>query len=257
MQNDSGTLTLHCPKTDPPRAGFVFGAPSLGFAYQLIRWHHASMIDKTLPTPPADGKKPGSGVDWDSVERDYRIGIKPLRQIAVANGITEGAIRKRAKRDDWTRDLSVRIKEKADQLVRKAEVRAEYAPTERVLVEANAEAIVSVRLEHRKDIKRSRLLSMRLLEELEGQTHGIENFTELGELLRSPDDRGMDKLNEMYQKVISLPGRTKTMKDLGDTLKTLVGLERQAFSIDDGTPPDDVGASRQFIVTYRTSPHAG
>ena len=76
---------------------------------------------------------------------------------------------------------------------------------------------------------------MRLLDELELQT-GPDNAAllgELGELLRKEDDKGVDKLNDLYQKIISLPGRAKTMKDLGETVRVLIGLERQAFGLDD------------------------
>ncbi len=221
------------------------------------------MNDKTPPTPPADGKKPGisNRVDWDAMEPAWRAGIKSKLDLSKEFSVSRAAIDKHWEKARIERDLTARIQAKADSLVAQQAVTREVTPATKLveseIVEANAGAIVAVRIEHRKDIKRSRLLSMRLLEELEGQTHGIENFAELGELMRSPDDRGMDKLNEVYQKVISLPGRTKTMKDLGDTLKTLVGLERQAFSIDDGAPPDDSGASRQFTVTYRASPHVG
>ncbi|MOA34409.1 hypothetical protein D3C78_1557800 [compost metagenome] len=78
-----------------------------------------------------------------------------------------------------------------------------------------------------------------MLEELEGLTDNRELFDQLGELLHSPDDNGVDKLNDLYQKVISLPSRTKTLKDLGDTLRVLIALERQAYSIDDEQPVDD------------------
>ena len=43
--------------------------------------------------------------DWLRIETDYRAGIRTLRQIAAEHGITEGAIRKRARRDEWERDL--------------------------------------------------------------------------------------------------------------------------------------------------------
>ena len=49
----------------------------------------------------------------------------------------------------------------------------------------------------------------------------------------SPDDKGNDKVNDLYMKIISMPGRVKSMKDLSDTLKTLIALERQAFGLDD------------------------
>lgn len=42
-------------------------------------------------------------IDWERIEGDYRAGILSLREIAEAGGCTEGAIRKRAKRDGWDR----------------------------------------------------------------------------------------------------------------------------------------------------------
>jgi hypothetical protein len=39
--------------------------------------------------------------DWSAIEINYRLGIKALRQIATEQGLTEGAIRKRAKKGDW------------------------------------------------------------------------------------------------------------------------------------------------------------
>lgn len=84
--------------------------------------------------------------------------VMSLREIASHHGISEGAIRKRAKRDDWSRDLNARIQQKADDLVRKQEVRKTVRTktelTERVLIEATAEVIASVRMEHRGDIRR-------------------------------------------------------------------------------------------------------
>lgn len=64
--------------------------------------------------------------DWGAIERDYRAGILSLREIAAKDGnVTEGAIRKKAKGQGWTRDLSAKIKAKADDLVRKEEVRTQ------------------------------------------------------------------------------------------------------------------------------------
>ncbi|EDT2653802.1 hypothetical protein Y608_004945, partial [Salmonella enterica subsp. enterica] len=54
---------------------------------------------------------------------------------------------------------------------------------------------------------------------------------QLGDIMFAPDDKGRDRLNETYQKVISLPSRVKSLKDLSDSLKTLIGLEREAWSI--------------------------
>lgn len=217
-------------------------------------------------SPPAGGAAPGPvAVDWERIELDYRAGIKVLRQIAGENGISEGAIRKRAKRDDWTRDLSERIQEKADQLVRNEAVRnlvrKESSVSERVLVEANAQDQASVRLSHRKDIQRKRAIVASLMDELEAQV-GPDNaalLSGLGAMLRNPDENGQDKLNDLYRRVISLPERARTAKTLAETLRITVDMERQAFGMDakgaDGATPGAAGYVPPAIrVVHVTAP---
>ena len=183
-------------------------------------------------------KKP----DWEAIESAYRAGLLSIREIASKNGITDGAIRKRAKKENWSRDLSEKIKNKSDELVRTKEVRTkvrtENSLSERVLIEANAEVIANIRMEHRGDIRKARNIANALFEELGTECVDIEAFKKLGELLANPDQNGRDKLNEVYMSVISMPERVKSMKALSETLKNLITLERQAYNIDD-TPKDN------------------
>lgn len=175
-------------------------------------------------------------IDWEAIERDYRAGILSLRAIAAAHGCSHVAIQKKADKEIWTRDLSAKIRAAAEAKVTKAAVTklvtAESKATEREIVDANATMQSDIIVSHRTDVQRSRKLVMSLLNELEEQTENLELYQQLGELLHAPDDKGVDKLNELYRKVISLNGRTGTMKSLADSLKTLVGLEREAFGID-------------------------
>ena len=183
-------------------------------------------------------KKP----DWEAIESAYRAGLLSIREIASQHGITHGAINKRAKRDGWERDLSSKIKNKADSLVSKKEVSIQVSSEnklhERILIEANAEAIANIRMEHRGDIRKARNITNALFEELGAECADIEAFKKLGELLANPDQNGRDKLNEVYMSVISMPERVKSMKALSETLKNLITLERQAYNIDD-TPKDN------------------
>lgn len=176
--------------------------------------------------------------DWERIEVEYRAGVLSLREIASQHGITEGAIRKRAKSDprgEWARDLGPKISQRAEDLVRKAEVRSEVrstqAATEREVIEANAQRIAQVRGEHRHDITRTRALVLRLLAECEAEAADPSIFEGIGEILRSPDDNGMDRLNDAYRKAISLPVRIKGVKDLADTMKVLITMEREAYGI--------------------------
>lgn len=125
--------------------------------------------------------------DWERVEAQFRAGSMSLREIAAEHSITEGAIRKRAKRDGWERDLSQKVKVRADTLVRKeqvrSEVRADQTITETLAVEVSAQVEARVRLAHRADIGRSRELVRKLLDELETQTDNLPTFAALLETL--------------------------------------------------------------------------
>ena len=107
--------------------------------------------------------------DWEAIESAYRARVMSLREIASQHGISEGAIRKRAKRDDWSRDLNAKVKERADDLVRKAEVRKQVRTETVLLIEATAEVIATVRMEHCGDIRRARTLANALFDELEAE----------------------------------------------------------------------------------------
>lgn len=177
-------------------------------------------------------KKP---IDWERIEYDYRAGILSVREISEARGVSHTAVNKKAKQLGWERDLKAKIKAKADALVSKAEVSKEVSSrrvaTEKETVDSNAKLLADVRMSHRKDISRFRNLASKMLAELEGVTDNQDLFDELGELMRSPDDKGQDRRNDLYQRVIDLPSRSKTMKEMSDTLKTLIGLERDAYDI--------------------------
>ena len=174
-------------------------------------------------------------IDWECIERDYRAGIRSLREIAAEHGISHQAIKKRAERDSWDRDLGAKIKAKAEALVAKREVTAQVTvatkTAEVAVVQANAEAIATVRLSHRSDIRRFKALVVQLLAECEAESGDPSLFVELGEILRQPDDNQQDRLNDAYRKAISLPQRIKGVKELADTLKTLIALEREAWGL--------------------------
>src|SRR3970040_1425929 len=108
--------------------------------------------------------------DWERIELDYRAGLKTLRQIADENGISNPAIAKRAKRDDWSRDLSAKIKAKADSLVSKElvsnSVSKDKRLTEKVIVDGTAEVVAQVQIRQRKDVTRSTSLVNNLFKEL-------------------------------------------------------------------------------------------
>jgi len=183
--------------------------------------------------------------DWERVEADYRAGLLSVREIGAAHGVSHTAINKRAKTHGWVRDLSKRIQAKAEELVSKQtvskEVSTETLETDRQIVEANAKVIADIRLTHRRDIAKARSLAMRLLGELEIQTGDLDLFEQLAELLNEDGEGGQDRRQELFARVLSLPSRVDGMKKLAETLKNLVGLEREAYGLasGDADPTED------------------
>lgn len=179
--------------------------------------------------------------DWELIERYYRAGVLSLRQVANEGGVVESAIRKRAKRDGWVRNLNAKIQHRAAELVRKAAVRKQGAhqnsQSEKEIVEDNAQAVAIILIAQKGSIKRGHALFAKLLDELELTTANKALFEQLGKLLdkTSESDSGrvrQDKLNEIYSKVIALPGRVDSAKKLVEMLEKLVRMEREAFGID-------------------------
>lgn len=194
-------------------------------------------------------------VDYEHIEPGWRAGLKSPSQLAreytEATGVqvSHAAIIKHFKRLGVPRDLSAKINAKAERMVTEAMVTGKVhtvtTKADATIIDTAALEVATIRVDHRKDIRRSRKLAMGLLAELEIQTVDIGLFEELGELLRREDDKGVDKLNDIYHKVISSGSRIGSMKSLAETLKTLVALEREAYGImsgDSGTQKPDVPA---------------
>jgi hypothetical protein len=203
-----------------------------------------------------------SAVDWEAVEADYRAGLLSLREMGEAHGVSHVMINKKAKAKGWTRDLSAKIKAKADALVNRsavtAGVTAEAAVNERQIIEANATRIAQVREEHRRDIRRTRDLFAGLVGQLEAVS-GADGKTLIGQLftiVNSPSDDPEDEsgkkrakqMGELLDKVLSLPSNVDSAKKLTDMLEKLVRLEREAYDI---LPPGDgkspIGAGADFL----------
>lgn len=187
-------------------------------------------------------------VDWDAIEPQWRAGIKTKLQMSEEFGVSRAAMDKHFAKLGIDRDLTEKIRAKAEALVTQAqvtrEVTAESIATEREIVDANANAQADAVLGQRRDVSRSRGVVQKLFAELETQLDCAEDFAKLGDLMASPDDNGTDKLNELYRKVMSLPSRVDSAKKLADALRVLIELERKVLRIKDDTGLED--AAKKF-----------
>ncbi|MDU4249019.1 hypothetical protein [Pseudomonas sp.] len=98
----------------------------------------------------------GKTTDWEAIERAYRAGSLSMRAIAEANGISDGAIRKRAKKEGWLRDLTDQVKTATKEKLVRSSVRTEgtqeQVRTNAEIIEEASEQAASVVLAHRGDL---------------------------------------------------------------------------------------------------------
>lgn len=193
-------------------------------------------------------------VDWESVERQYRAGILTLRQIAEQHSVSHTAVSKKAREQGWEQDLTAKIAEKAKAMLSKAEVSNKVSTGESVnqqeIVESNAQAIVNIVVGHRVTIRRNRSLSEKLMSELEAQCDSQNELEHLSEILACSDDSATEKLATLCRKVVSLPSRVDSAKKLAETVRILVGLEREAFGMDKEAPAEQP-LSKESLSTLK------
>lgn len=162
-------------------------------------------------------KKERKEIDWEAIEREYRAGQLFVSEIGRQHGISEGAIRKRAKRDNWKRDLTEQVRTAVRAELVRDGTNEQCADGD--LVREKAARGAQVVREHRDDISRLRRIGAVLAERLERIIEGKE-----------PDGIAIgdkESASDMLEKLSRISTR-------------VVQLERQAFNLDE---PSADGAS--------------
>lgn len=187
-------------------------------------------------------------IDWEAVERDYRAGILSLREIARAQGLSDTAIRKRAKAGSWDRDLSGKVASQVRRTLVRTEGSHRPRASEAEIVDAAAAQVVEVVRSHRRDVSRGRSLVAKLLEELGEATDEREAIEDAIEV-ETAGDKTVNRRAAMLR-AVALPSRAGVIKELSAAMKSLVALERQAFNIEG--PTEDEPASKADVVAAVT-----
>lgn len=178
--------------------------------------------------------------DWEAIERAFRAGALSIRTIAERNGISDTAIRKKAKGSGWARDLSEQVRKEVRNKLVRGEVRDEQcANPERdaEIVEEAAEEGARVVRSHRRDIRKATNLANLLMDDLLTTISKREEIEEAIEAETADDSNGMRRATMLS--AVALPSNAKTLFQLSSAMKNLQVLERQAFSLDEKEKTDD------------------
>ena len=179
-----------------------------------------------------------AGTDWEAIEAEYRSGSLSVNEIARQAEITPAAVRNRAKRYGWVRDLSAQV-QSATRAKLLTDVTPDVTPSRagEIIEAAAARAADVVRL-HRQDLAELRAREKRLL----------EMFDALAPIAVTPKEAAM------------LGG---LLTDAAGVIGKVIPLERQAFNLDASeTKSDDpsevaAAAARKVLGSLASIRDAG
>lgn len=201
----------------------------------------------TTASKPAPHKK-GAGIaapgkrraDWEAVERDYRTGRFTLRELETQHGVSYAQISRKAKELRWSKDLREVIKQATDAAVlRETVTQAQKDTTDTVLVaaEVNKQVILAHRtgLQALTDVKRALLL------QISQAAQHLPDLQEVVEMVRKPDENGVDRANDALRKAMSRSALVDDLKKLADVDEKVRKGEREAFGLDAAADGDATG----------------
>lgn len=178
--------------------------------------------------------------DWEAIERAYRAGSLSIRTIAERHGVSDTAIRKKAKALGWARDLSDQVRKEVRSKLVRGEVRNDQGANcelDAEIIEEAAEEGARVVRSHRRDIRKATNLANLLMDDLLSTIQRREEIEEDIEAETSEDNNGMRRASMLA--AVSLPSNSKTLFQLSSAMKNLQVLERQAYSLDEKEKTDE------------------
>lgn len=196
--------------------------------------------------PPAKSKRPP--VDWEAIEKEYRLGQLTVRQIARQHGIAASSITRKAEKGEWTRDLTdeIRAKTQAALLRNTKNATPERNTPSREEVAVAVETRVTLVRTHQSGLARLRSIAEKLAGQLDADSDDIKEIESAIEEETAGDKSGERRARML--KAVSLGSRAGIAQQLSQVLKNLIPLERQAFNLDDKTSSDpDVPASGTVV----------
>lgn len=185
-------------------------------------------------------------IDWQAIEKDYRLGQLSLRALATKHGTTPGAISKRANKEGWVKDATQEVRERTraalitnakpadDDGAKETEGNSVSnkgnAPTHED-IEVAVQTNLSVITRHRKDIAYGHGLVGMLLGQLQEAARDREEIED-AIIEETAGDQNSQRRNKML-KAVGIPTHAAVIRDLSTAMKNLIPLERQAYNLDE------------------------
>ena len=162
-------------------------------------------------------------IDWESIEASYRSGSPSVRALAEKYGLTEGAIRKRASKEDWKRDLTGKVQAATKEKLVRTKVRTESTQrTDAEIIESESDVRAELVLSHRTDLAQWRGIANKLCDALSDMDVTADNAGDFARSLNAGVDAQL-KVIKGERQAYNLDTETgnKTVSDLAAMMDEL------------------------------------
>lgn len=177
-----------------------------------------------------------NAVDWDAIERKYRLNRFTDAQLAEEYGINQSTLSRRIKKYGWIKDCSDEVHAMANALLTQSlcingtENASRNANPTAIDVEIAAKATADVVLRHRTGLQRLSGLRDKLMNNIEG---AIDSLGRHDEILAALEDGDGEALVSRVSKVLGRSVIIDDLKKLTEIDEKLRKGEREAFGIKD------------------------
>jgi hypothetical protein len=151
-------------------------------------------------------------IDWEAIERDYSLGQLSIRQIAEMHGVNPSAVMRRSKKENWTKDLSERVR---------AETKA--ALVRAVIESAQAQSVQSVQSDS-ESVQAAVDVNVKIVT---GHRKGIVTEIQRAEMLGAKFDAMLDMAADLRE----LSAAAAAHEAIVRSRARLVALEREAYGL--------------------------
>lgn len=167
-------------------------------------------------------------IEWAAIEPHWKAGVRSIGSLAAEFNVAKSAIHRHFTSRGIPRDLSAKIRTQAQAKLDR--VNANVA--ERAVIESTATLIAGIQLAHRRDIAKARAMASKLFAELDWWLDVPELAIKVEMLLNDPDEPTLDRVRELVTFAAGFSQRSKSLRELSETMRVLVGMEREAFGLD-------------------------
>jgi hypothetical protein len=157
-----------------------------------------------------------------------------LRELGAKHGADSGAIARKAKRDGWMRDLTPAVRQATNTALIEAAISTQASESQQnvsTAVLAVAQQNMQIILGHRAGLQRLTRIKEALLGQIEQAAQHLPDLAEVIEMVRQPDDNGIDRANDALRKAMSRTALVDDLKKLAEVDERIRKGEREAFNI--------------------------